>query len=63
MTNYVDLSIYNSLGQKVVNLISKKQAAGTYEVEWNAAEFASGIYFFKIQAGEFVDMKKMILLR
>jgi hypothetical protein len=62
-TSDVELSIYNLLGQKVVTLVSEKQKAGHHQVEWNASGFASGIYYYKITAGEFQDVKKMILLR
>jgi hypothetical protein len=63
MTNDVDLSIYNLLGQKVATLVSEKQQAGFYKVEWDASRFASGVYYYKITAGNFVDVKKMILIR
>ncbi len=59
----VELSVYNLLGQKVVTLVSERQAAGYYKVEWDASGFASGVYYYRIEAGEFVDVKKMILLR
>jgi len=61
--NYVNLSIYNSLGQKVVTLVNVEQRAGVYQVEWDATRFASGIYYYRIQTGEFQDVKKMVLLR
>ena len=63
ITNEVELSIYNLLGQKVVTLVSKKQIAGHHQVEWDASGFASGVYYYRIEAGEFVDVKKMVLLR
>jgi hypothetical protein len=63
ITNYVDLSIYNNLGQKIASLINKRQNAGYYQVEWDATNFASGIYYYRIQAGEFHDVKKMILIK
>jgi hypothetical protein len=63
ITNYVNLSIYNLLGQKMVTLVSEKQKAGYYQVEWDASAFASGVYYYHIQTGEFLDVKKMILLR
>jgi len=63
MTNDVDLSIYNLLGQKVATLVSEKQAAGSYQVEWHAGEMASGVYYYRIKAGQFDDVKKMILLQ
>jgi hypothetical protein len=62
-TNNVDLIIYNVLGQKVVTLVSEKQSAGKYSVEWDASNYSSGIYYYKIQSGEYQDVKKMILMR
>jgi hypothetical protein len=61
--NYVELSIYNSLGQKVATLVTEQQNAGNYQVEWDASGFASGVYLYQLRAGEFVAVKKMILLR
>jgi len=59
----VDLSIYNILGQKVVTLVSEKQLAGSYKVDWDATGFASGVYYYLIQANEFQQVKKMVLLK
>jgi Zn-dependent metalloprotease len=59
----VELSIYNILGQKIVSLVSEKQVAGTYAVEWDASGLASGIYYYRLDAGDFQDMKKMVLLK
>jgi predicted GH43/DUF377 family glycosyl hydrolase len=63
ITNVVDLSIYNLLGQKVATLVSENKNTGQHQVEWDASGFASGIYYYRIDAGEFQDVKKMILLR
>jgi alkaline phosphatase D len=63
ITNDVELSIYNLIGQKVVTLVSEKQKAGFHSVEWDASGYASGIYYYVIKAGLFVQVKKMILLR
>jgi hypothetical protein len=60
---HVTLSIYNTLGQEVSNLVSKDMNAGVYTAEWNASSFASGVYFYRIQAGSFVETKKMVLLK
>jgi hypothetical protein len=62
-TNYVELSIYNLLGQKVAILVSEKQQAGKHSIEWDASLLASGIYYYMLRAGEFKDVKKMVLLR
>jgi hypothetical protein len=59
----VELSVYNLLGQKVVTLVSERQQAGSHQVEWDASAFASGVYYYRLEAGEFVEVKKMILLR
>ncbi len=59
----VDLSIYNMLGQKIKTLVSKSQPAGEYKVEWDASDFASGIYYYHLIAGEFQSIKKMVLIK
>jgi len=59
----VELSIYNLTGQKVATLVSERQNAGYHKVEWDASGFASGLYYYRLEAGEFLDVKKMILLR
>jgi hypothetical protein len=63
MTSDVDISIYNLLGQKVWTLLNERKQAGYHQVKWDASGFASGIYYYRIEAGEFRDVKKMILLR
>ena len=63
MSHYVQLSIYNIMGQRVTSLIDEKQNSGRHQVEWNGSGFASGIYYYKIKAGEFQDVKKMVLIK
>jgi hypothetical protein len=63
IANFVDLSIYNLLGQKVATLLSKKQLAGRYNIEWDGSDLASGVYYYVLRAGEFLDVKKMVLLK
>jgi hypothetical protein len=58
----VELTIYNLLGQKVATLVSAKQRAGQYQAEWDASGFSSGIYFYRLNAGNFQEVKKMVLL-
>ena len=60
---HVVLKVYDILGREVATLVNEQHKAGYYEVEWNAANNSSGVYFYKIQAGDFVDTKKMVLLR
>lgn len=59
----ISLEIYNILGQKVANLVDEKQAPGYKTVSWDATDMASGIYFYRLKAGEFTSIKKMILLK
>ena len=59
----VRLSVFNELGEEVKTLVNETKEPGVYKVEFNANEFPSGIYFYKIQSGSFVDTKKMILLK
>lgn len=59
----VSIKVYDILGVEVKTLVNEEKPAGRYEVEFNANNLASGIYFYRIQAGEFVDTKKMILLK
>jgi hypothetical protein len=61
--SFVKLSIYNNLGQIIATLVSERQPAGVYKVEWNAGHMASGVYYYQITAGEFRTVKKMILLK
>ena len=60
---YIDLSIYDILGQKVAILVNQKQPAGSYQIEWNASGFPSGLYFYRIQAGDFIQTKRMLLIK
>jgi hypothetical protein len=60
---FVSLKVYDLLGNEIAILINEEKAAGNYEVDFIAANLPSGIYFYKLQAGNFVETKKMILLR
>jgi len=59
----VQLRIYNSLGQLVVSLIDEPRAPGSYAVSWDGSHAATGLYFCRLQAGNFVQTKKMLLLK
>lgn len=63
VTSQIDLSLYNLLGQKVATLVSEKQPPGNYQVTWDASEYASGVYIYQIKADNFIQSKKMLLLR
>jgi len=59
----VSLKIYDVMGREVVEVVNGKQSAGDYNVEFDAASLASGTYFYKLTAGEFISVKKMVLLK
>jgi hypothetical protein len=63
ITNDVQLNIYNLIGQKIVTLVSEKQEAGIHQVEWDASGFASGVYYYQIRAGNYQEVKKMVLAK
>jgi hypothetical protein len=59
----VKLTVYDLLGRKIETIINKQQSAGKYQVKFNASGLSSGIYFYRLQAGQFSQTKKMILNR
>ncbi len=70
---FVSLKIYDVLGKEVTSLVSEDKKPGSYSVQWNASEaasgisskggYASGVYFYTLRAGNFIDTKKMVLLK
>ena len=63
VNSHVKLSIYNVLGIEVRTLVNEEKSVGNYEVKFDANELSSGIYFYKMQAGEFMQSKKMLLTK
>jgi len=59
----ISLKIFNLLGEEVKTMADEYQEAGNHSVHFNANSLASGIYFYRLQAGSFVETKKMILLK
>ena len=59
----VSLKIYNILGQEVANLVDDYRQAGEYSVQFNASKLASGVYFYRLQANDFAQTKKLLLLK
>jgi len=60
---FVSLKVYDILGNEVATLVNSEKPAGVYEVEWNAANVPSGVYFYQLKTGSFVQTKKMLLLK
>jgi len=61
--SYVELVVYNTLGESVVQLVNEEKEAGRYEVKIDATGLPSGIYFYRLSAGSFVETKKMVLMK
>jgi len=61
--DYTDLSVYNTLGQKIITLVSAKHAPGDYVVHWNSNGYASGIYYTILKVGKVSKIMKMVLLK
>jgi hypothetical protein len=60
---FVSLKVFDALGNEVATLVNDEQQAGSHNVNFNSAGLASGIYFYKIQAGNFIATKKMVLMK
>ena len=59
----VTIKLYNVLGRQVATLVNEEMRPGLYEIQWDASGFASGIYFYKIRAGDWQQVKRMLLLK
>jgi len=62
-TSEVSLKVFNILGEKVATLLSGSLLSGSHSVEWDASNLASGVYLYRLQAGTYVEIRKMVLMR
>ena len=63
VTSNVQLTVYNLLGQKVATLIDGRTAAGLHTVKFDAQNLASGVYFYRLKAGDLMLQRKMTLIK
>jgi photosystem II stability/assembly factor-like uncharacterized protein len=61
--NFVTIKVYDVLGNEVATLINEEKPSGNYEIEFNATGLPSGVYFYRLQAGSYVETKKMVLMK
>jgi hypothetical protein len=61
--SHVLIIVYDVLGNEVATLVNEEKYAGHYKLEFNATGLQSGVYFYKLQAGNFIQTKKMILMK
>jgi hypothetical protein len=60
---FASLMVFNITGQEIATLVNKEMSPGTYEVTWHASGLPSGVYFYRLQTGSFMESKKLVLLR
>ena len=60
---YITLKIYDIMGNEISTLVNEEKPSGSYQIHWNAVNLPSGVYFYSLKAGSFVETKKMILLK
>lgn len=59
----VKITVYDLLGREVTSLVNQQMQPGSYSVDWDASNYPSGVYFYRIETETFTDSKKMILLK
>jgi len=62
-SEFVTLKIYNIVGEEVTTLVSEKMHRGSYRYEWDATSFSSGVYVYVMRTGNYIESKKMVLIR
>lgn len=62
-TSFVKLKVYDILGREIAELVNEEKPAGIYEANFEGSRLASGVYIYRLQAGNFIETKKMILLK
>jgi hypothetical protein len=62
-SSFVNLKVYDILGREVATLVNEEKPAGNYEVEFNANDLSSGIYFYTLKAGKYLQTRKLILMK
>jgi 5-hydroxyisourate hydrolase-like protein (transthyretin family) len=60
---FVSLKVYDITGREVATLVNESQSQGRYEVLFNGSNLASGVYLYKLQVGDFSQMKKFVLMK
>jgi serine protease len=59
----VTLKVFDLLGREVATLVDEQKSPGTYTVKWDASGMSSGVYLYRLQAGSFVETRKLVVLR
>ena len=59
----VQTKVFDVFGNEIETLVNEEKPAGTYELNWNAENLPSGVYFYQLKAGDFIETKKMLLFK
>jgi hypothetical protein len=59
----VTLKVFSAVGEEITTLVNREKSAGSYEINFSSDGLTSGIYFYEIHSGDFIETKKMILLK
>lgn len=62
-SRHVRLTVYDLLGREIMTLVNEEMRPGSYQATFNGTNLASGVYFYRLQAGEFVQTRKLILMK
>ncbi len=62
-SSFVKLTVYNILGKEVATLVNTRLNPGTFEIHWDASNYASGVYFYKLESEGFTQTKRMLLVK
>ena len=62
-TSFVRITIYDILGKEVSTLVDEQKLSGSYEVQFDGSKLSSGVYFYRLHAGKFLETKKLVLLK
>jgi hypothetical protein len=60
---FVSLKVYDILGNEIETLVNEEKPTGNYKITWYAKNLPSGVYFYQLKAGEFIETRKMLLLK
>ncbi|NNG26390.1 MAG: T9SS type A sorting domain-containing protein [Ignavibacteriaceae bacterium] len=63
LTSKIVIKVFDILGNEIETLVNEEKQTGTYELTWYAENLSSGVYFYKLQVGSFVETKKMVLMK
>jgi hypothetical protein len=62
-SQFVTLNVFDMIGREITSLVNEEKSPGNYEVKFDGSSFASGIYFYRLKAGNYLETKKILLIK